>query len=200
MKNKKIIFALIVFLIILIIIFCTYNLLKNGNTNINKSEEEIVDKILNINSYSAKLEIEIESNKNKTKYIVKQNVENNNCIQEVLEPSNIAGVITKYDGTNLSIINTKLELESVFKDYSYIAENSLWINSFIEEFKNSANAIKSSTESEIILEIQRNEENKYNANKKLYIDKTTGKPNKMVVKDTNQKVIIYILYSEIEIS
>lgn len=200
MKNKKIIFILSVCIIILIIIFCAYNFMKNGNTNINKSEEEIVDKILNINSYTAKLEIEIESNKNKTKYVVKQEVENNNCIQEVLEPSNIAGVITKYDGTNLSILNTKLELESIFNNYSYIAENRLWLNSFIEEFKNSEKNSKTSSENEIVLEMQRNEENKYNANKKLYIDKSTGKPIKMVVKDTNQKIIIYILYSEIEIS
>lgn len=200
MKNKKIIFILAICIIILIIIFCAYIFMKNGNTNINKSEEEIVDKILNINSYTAKLEIEIESNKNKTKYVVKQEVKNNNCIQEVLEPSNIAGVITKYDGTNLSIINTKLELESIFNNYSYIAENRLWLNSFIEEFKNSEKSSKTSSENEIVLEIQRNGENKYNANKKLYLDKATGKPTKMVVKDTNQKIIIYILYSEIEIS
>ena len=97
-------------------------------------------------------------------------------------------------------MNKKLELETVFKDYSYIAENRLWLNEFVEEFRNSENAKKTSTENEIVLEIQRNKENKYNANKKLYIDKTTGKPKKMIVKDVNQKVIIYILYTEIEIS
>ncbi len=200
MNGKKKIIILAVCIIILLIIFCTYNFIKKGNTSINKSEEEIVDKILNIKSYNAKLDIEIETNKNKTKYVVKQNVENNNSTQEVLEPSNIAGVITKYDGTNLSIMNKKLELETVFKDYSYIAENRLWLNEFVEEFRNSENAKKTSTENEIVLEIQRNKENKYNANKKLYIDKTTGKPKKMIVKDVNQKVIIYILYTEIEIS
>ena len=200
MNGKKIIIILAVCIIILLIIFCTYNFIKKGNTSINKSEEEIVDKILNIKSYNAKLDIEIETNKNKTKYVVKQNVENNNSTQEVLEPSNIAGVITKYDGTNLSIMNKKLELETFFKDYSYIAENRLCLNEFVEEFRNSDNAKKTSTENEIVLEIQRNKENKYNANKKLYIDKTTGKPKKMIVKDVNQKVIIYILYTEIEIS
>ena len=34
-------------------------------------------------------------------------------------------------------------------------------------------------------------------NKILYIDKKTNKPSKMVIKDKNNKTLIYILYSEI---
>lgn len=178
MKNKKVILivvAIILILAILISIFA-YKFLKNGNNKINKSEGEIIEDILNIKSYKAKLEIEVESNKNKTKYVVKQELKPNNVsIQEIIEPSNIAGVITEYDGTNLKIINNKLELTTTFENYSYIADNSMWLYSFIESYKDCENSKVTSKENEIILEFKDENNTKYTAYKKLYIDKKTRK-------------------------
>lgn len=202
MKAKKLI---VIFSIILIIILVSIFLIlyykngKVGNTIINKSEEQIVDSILNIKSYSAKLDVSIETNKNTTKYVVSQKVENEKSTQEVLEPENIAGVITEYDGTNLKIRNNKLNLETTFQNYQYVVENRLWLNSFIEEFKESSNKKVNSKENEIILEVS-NTENPYNTYKKLYIDKKTGKPTKMQIEDINKKMLVYILYTEITIS
>lgn len=202
MKAKKLI---VIFSIILIIILVSIFLIlyykngKVGNTIINKSEEQIVDSILNIKSYSAKLDVSIETNKNTTKYVVSQKVENEKSTQEVLEPENIAGVITEYDGTNLKIRNNKLNLETTFQNYQYVVENRLWLNSFIEEFKESSNKKVNSKEKEIILEVS-NTENPYNTYKKLYIDKKTGKPTKLQIEDINKKMLVYILYTEITIS
>ena len=202
MKAKKLI---VIFSIILIIILVSIFLIlyykngKVGNTIINKSEEQIVDSILNIKSYSAKLDVSIETNKNTTKYVVSQKVENEKSTQEVLEPENIAGVITEYDGTNLKIRNNKLNLETTFQNYQYIVENRLWLNSFIQEFKESSNKKVNSKENEIILEVS-NTENPYNTYKKLYIDKKTGKPTKLQIEDINKKMLVYILYTEITIS
>ena len=42
-------------------------------------------------------------------------------------------------------------------------------------------------------------ENNYQKYEKLYIAKETGKPTKMEIKDTNQNIIIYIIYNEINI-
>ena len=39
--------------------------------------------------------------------------------------------------------------------------------------------------------------NQYMYNKTLYIDKKTNKPIKMLIKDKNNKTLIYILYNEI---
>ena len=202
MKAKKLI---VIFSIILIIILVSIFLIlyykngKVGNTIINKSEEQIVDSILNIKSYSAKLDVSIETNKNTTKYVVSQKVENEKSTQEVLEPENIAGVITEYDGTNLKIRNNKLNLETTFRNYQYVVENRLWLNSFIEEFKESSNKKVNSKENEIILEVS-NTENPYNTYKKLYIDKKTGKPTKLQIEEINKKMLVYILYTEITIS
>ena len=202
MKNKKKFFILLfVFIIILVTIFLIlyYKNNKNGNTTINKSEEEIINSILEMKSYSAKLDITIETNKNKTQYKVSQTLKEGKATQEVLEPENIAGVITEYDGTNLKIKNNKLDLETTFQNYQYIVENRLWLDSFIEDFKTLENKKTSSDQNEIILEVKR-EDMPYNIYKKLYIDKKTRKPIKLIVQDINQKTLVYILYTEITIS
>ncbi len=202
MKNKKIILILFIILILIaltIFLIFYYKNGKTGNTIINQSEEKILDTILNMTSYQAKLDITIETNKNKTKYVVNQSMKNGISKQEVLEPENIAGVITEYDGKNLKIRNNKLNLETTFENYQYIVENRLWLDSFIAEYKTSQNVKNSSQENEILLEIE-NKENPYNVHKKLYVDKKTGKPTKMIVQDINQKTLVYILYTEIKIS
>lgn len=202
MKNKKIIIlTIIIAILIFIIIFALYYYKKGkiGNTIINKSEEQIIESILNIKSYDANLEVTIQTNKNTTKYALKQELKEEKCIQEVVKPENIAGVITEYDGNSLKIRNNKLNLETTFQDYKYITESNLWLNSFIKEFKETNNKKISTAEKEIILEID-NRKNTYSSYKKLYIDKKTGKPTKMQIEDVNQKVLVYILYTEIKIS
>ena len=93
---------------------------KNSNLGNNMSSQEIVDYILSTNSYKSNVTIQVNSNKNNNKYILNQeyNTENG-CVQEVVEPANIAGVriIRKQD--NLTIENTSLSL----KDYKRI----VWI-------------------------------------------------------------------------
>lgn len=203
MKFKRMIFiTLIITILIFILFFLVYYYKKNniGNTIINQSEESIVENILNIKSYEAKLDITVETNKNKTHYIILQTLENGNAKQEVLEPENISGVITQYNGNELRIRNNKLNLETTFQGYQYIVKNSLWLESFIEDYKlEQNNTMKTVNNNEIILEVRTNE-NPYNFYKKLYIDKNTGKPIKMIVQDINQKTLVYILYNEIKIS
>lgn len=202
MKSKKLIIILIIaFVIISISIFLilNYKKLKGGNTIVNQSEENIINSILNIKAYSAKLNVTIETNKNKNKYVISQKIENGEATQEVLEPENIAGVITKYDGKDLKVINNKLNLETTFQNCQYIVENRLWLDSFIKEYKESENKKVNSNKKEIILEVK-NSGNVYNTLKKLYIDKQTGKPIKMEVEDINKKMLVYILYTEMTIS
>ena len=202
MKNSKKIFTVVFILtIIMISIFLImyYKNTKVGNTIINKSEEEIINNILEMKSYKANLEIEIDTNKNKTKYKVNQRLDNGKAEQEVLEPENIAGVITEYDGTNLKIKNNKMDLETTFENYQYIVENRLWLDSFLKEYKTLEGTKISSNENDIILEVNKKED-PYNIHKKLYIDKKTGIPSKMIVQDINKKTLVYILYTEIKIS
>lgn len=115
MKNKKLLYIIAILLIICVIGIITicffrkndYKTGNIGNTNI-KSAEDIKDYILNISSYEADVSLEVTSNKNTNKYrLIQKYVSPNIFKQEVLEPSNIKGLTTIYDGTNLKIENSR---------------------------------------------------------------------------------------------
>lgn len=204
---------LIVITIILIIFFISlYFFIKSdyknqnfGNNMSNKNIEEIEEYILNISSFEAKIEVNIESNKNKNRYLLSQKYTKPNISkQTVIEPSNIAGIETIYDGENLTIHNSKLNLSSIFENYEYIVDNFLWLNSFIDDYKEGKSNQRTSLEEKdgvIIMETRtKNEDKQYVYNKKLYIDRNTGKPTKLIVQDINKKNLVYILYNEITVN
>ena len=164
----------------------------------NKTEEEMIQDVLNISFYRAQLKIKIASNKNENQYIVKQEVTKNMVRQEILQPENIAGVVTTYEEGKLTLYNSQLELSQVYEDYAYMTNNALWLNSFVEEFKNNTEKTKISYENNnIILEVKN--ERRYDYRKKLYINKENGKPLQLIVQDINQKQTICIEYTELEI-
>lgn len=132
MKNKKVIIFVIVLAIIAIIVFFfvknNYKKINIGNNITNKSIEQIEEYILNISSYKARIEVEVISNKNENKYILMQKyVSPNISRQEVIEPSNIKGIETIYNGTSLTINNSGLGLSSIYENYQYMVDNCLWI-------------------------------------------------------------------------
>lgn len=202
MKNKKIIFITLVIILILaiLIIFLLNktNVKKIGN---NSTSQEIVDYILNISSYEAKIEVEVKSNKNTNKYILKQQyISPDVATQEVLEPSNISGIKIIKKGNDLKLENTSLNLSNIFENYEYLADNALDLSCFIEDYKESQNSNYEEKDNKIIMNVQTKNENKYRQSKKLYIDKSTGNPLKMEITDINQNITVYILYNEVKIN
>lgn len=200
--NKKIFLAIFIGIAIILIIFFAQNIYKKtniGNTIINKTTEEIINNILNMKSYKANLSAKIKSNKNENTYVLTQKSTDGKVYeQEVLEPNTIQGTIIQHDGTNLKIGNTKLNLSKIYENYPYLTQNELLLNSFIEDYKNSKDSKIEETESEIILTTNVENGNKYIKYKTLKIDKNTGKPTKLEIKDVTQNVLVYILYNDIE--
>ena len=199
MKSKKRIILIICILLIsfFIILFFYYKTKKNGN-NISKSISNIEDHILNISSYEAIISVEITSNKNINKYIIKQwYVSPNIFKQEIQAPENIKGLVTLYDGKDLKIENSILDLSKIYENYSYITNNFLSLNSFIEESKDTE-IIETEKDNRVKMSIETN--NKYSKYKDLIIDKDTGIPIEMKIMDENKKTLVYILYNEITIN
>lgn len=192
---------IIIIFIIVIGVFIYKNMIKNSKNGNNISSQEIVDYILNINSYKANLTIQVNSNKNQNKYIMKQEYNSENgSIQEVIEPSNIAGVrIIKKDG-NLTIENTSLNLSTIFENYKGLEGNYLDLNTFIDDYKNYDKSNFEENDTEIILKTKNSNENKYTQNKILYINKEKMKPTKLIIEDNNQNMTINIQYNEIELN
>ena len=167
--------------------------LKIGN---NTSSQEIVDYILNISSYETKIEVEVQSNKNQNKYILKQQYKGPDRIeQEVIEPNNIAGFKISKEGNQLKIENTNLSLSSIFENYEYVADNVLDLCSFIKDYQSDEKADWKEENNQIIMTIKQE-----NAERKLFIDRNTGKPQKMEVKWVNKNTTVYILYNEVNIN
>ncbi len=199
MKNKKILFFILILLVlILIITFFYLNTYKNSKIVNNIDKSNIKEYILNISSYEAKATITVKSNKNTNKYIVKQQYNSNKVFkQEILEPENIKGLITIYDGNNLKIENTKLNLSNIYENYQFISNNVLDLYAFLENYKNSSNAEYEENDTQIVMKLKNDNLNNYNIFQNLYIDKNTALPTKMEIIDKNQNTLVYIEYNEI---
>lgn len=199
LENKKIICISVIIILIIILSIFFNNMAKNKKNGNNNISQEIVNNILNISSYECKVEVEIKSNKNSNKYIIKQEYKSSEeNSQEILEPSNIKGVKITKQGNNLKIENSNLSLTKIIEDYKQLTQNTLDLIAFIEDYKNNENSQFKEEENQIILETILKKQNIYQKYEKLYIDKNTGKPIKLEIKDTNQNVIINIIYNEIK--
>ncbi len=202
MKNKKVIFMIaIIFIIIGIMIYFfsknNYKTTEFGNTTI-KSAEDIKEYILNLESYDAQISVEISSNKNQNQYKMRQIYKAPNLERlEILEPQSVKGIITTYDGNNLKIENTTFNLNKIYENYPYIAENSLWLSDFINNYKNNPNTTFKEEENQIIMQTNIQEKSIIQT---LYIDTKTKKPTKLTLEDVNKKMLVYILYNEIKIN
>ncbi len=205
LKNKKIMWIGIIIILIIIIITLIFftkfnnNTSKNFKIGNNTTSQEIVDNILNMSSYKATIAVDVKSNKNESKYVLKQSYsgEEDNW-QEVIEPSNIAGVKVTKSGKSLKIENANLNLSSIFENYEFISNNCLDLNSFIESYKNDAKSEWKEKDNQIIMKTSSSKKSK--SQRILYISKETGNPVKMEIEDTNKNMAVYILYTEVSVN
>ncbi len=201
---KKIITIITIIIVVIIAFFIktNYKKIKFGNNMSNKSAEEVEQYILGISSYEVQETITVESNKNTNNYIVKEKYSNDSNVykREMVKPENLSGMVFIYDGTNLKIENSKLNLSKIYENYPYVGENIITLKSFIDDYKESNETSLYEENEEIILEVKIKNGNKYVAYKKLYFNKSTGVPTRLEIKDVTQKTVIYILYNEIKIN
>lgn len=194
----------ILFCIILLINFIngkSNKIFRNGN-NINEiSISNIERKMLNINSYEATVTIKVVSNKNENEYKIKQKYVSPNLYKiEVISPDNIRGVVTCFDGRELKVLNSSLNLSKIYSDYNVIVDNDMLLNTFLKNYMESEDSTYEKTDEYIILKTEVFDSNKYAKNKKLYIDAKTNMPAKLEIEDVNQKVLVYISYNEVELN
>lgn len=204
LKNRKKIYIIgsltIVVLELIFLLIMNNNMAKNLKIGNNTNSQEIVNNILNISSYESTIDVEIKSNKNNNKYVIKQKYLNEDeNSQEVIEPNNIAGIKISKNKNNLKIENSKLGVEKILENYEEITNNYLDLYAFINDYKNNQNS-KYKEENEMIeMNTTTETKNIYTKYETLYVSKNTEKPIKMEIKDTNQNLIVYIIYKEINI-
>ena len=186
--KKKIIFVALIIIAIIILFFVVkinYKNIKSGNTITSKNTDSIVNNILNMKSYKANAKIKVVSNKNENTYeIEQQNIGKEEYKQIVKEPREIEGMEIIFKENKLEIKNTKLNLNKIYENYKYITENELVLTSFIKNYTTENESQIKENENEIIMEVKiKNETNKYIKYETLYVDKQTGMPIKLEIKD-----------------
>lgn len=196
--NKKMVF---IFAIICIIVFCIfyYIFFISGNNIVRNQKEFVEDMFEKLNSYEANIDVVIVSNKNENKYSMRQIVDGENSKLIINSPENVSGLEIEIKDNNLKITNLKTNMEKEYKNYKSVINSSLFIKSFIEDFYEFPNQIQES-ENEIIVKINLEKENDtYTKSKELYLNKETGMPIKLLIKDDNQKINTSIIYNDIKI-
>ncbi len=199
MKKIKAIF--IILSISIVLIFCVFGI-KNAKIGKNNINQDNVKDIFNMKEYEAELEVTINSNKNQNKYKIKQKYKKDEeeIIQEIVEPENLKGIKIIKQKNKITLENTELNLNKIFSEYNGIAQNDMDLDSFVKDFKENEQSSKIEEKSEeIVLETQSKNKNKYTKNKILTISKNTGTPINMEIKDINKKTTVYIVYSKVEI-
>ena len=204
MNKKKIILFIGILIIVGIAIYFIFfhkNTAKNLKIGNNTTSQEIVNYILDINSYEVQIEVEVTSNKNKNKYKMKQKyIKPDMITQEIIEPENIKGIKLIKNKNQLKIENSNLNLTKIIENYEFMEDNCLDLINFIEEYKKNENANFEENENEIILQVECQNSNNNTKFRKLILDKKTGNPTKMEIKDTSKKTTVYILYNEVKLN
>lgn len=198
MKRKYLIFLILIFFIIFLIFY--YKNFLNGNNTFKKSNEEIIENILNENlSYKSEAQVTIYSNKNENTYIINQEETKKYSKLEVVSKGDISGLILEYKENKMILKNTELNLEKIFDNYKELSGNYLFLKTFVKEYLESENCQILEDEENIIIKISLLEFNKYIKYKELYIDKKTGLPNKLIIKNSDKQIKVCIIYNNIEI-
>ena len=197
MKKKYIIFF-IIFILIFLIFY--YKNQKLGNTIINLSEEMIIENILNNKlNYEAKVKVKVYSNKNNNEYNLKIVENEKYCVIEAIGKNSISGLKIEKKNNDLIIKNTKLKLDKIYENYQEITDSSLLLSSFSKDYNETDKRSIIEKENETLIKITLKDNNKYIKYKELYLNKDTGFPTKMIIKDSIKQPKIIIEYTSIEI-
>ena len=89
-------------------------------------------------------------------------------------------------------------MQKIYENYKSVINNSLFLNSFIKDYKTNESEIIEN-EQEIIVKINLKNDNTYIKTKELYINKETKLPTKLLIKDDAQKINTSIIYNDIKI-
>lgn len=197
MKNKKVFIFVLICMIVFFIFYYIFVFLGN-NKNIN--QDEIVDKILNsFIKYEANIIVHVVSNKNESYYSMFQSVNNNDSKIVVSNPEDINGLTIEKNNNYLKISNPKINMERIYSDYNMALNNSLFLDTFVKDFKNNDSKVLEEKD-KIIFKVKINDNfNTYANYKELYVNKKTGIPEKLLIKDNTQKIRISIIYNDIKI-
>ena len=100
------------------------------------------------------------------------------------------------NGNNINSKQSEEIVNDILNISSYKAEIEMTVTNI---YSNDNNKEIVEEKEEIVLKCKK-EGNKYNVYYELNIDKKTGKPTKLLIRDVNKKEVVYIVYTKVEMS
>ena len=186
--------------LLLIFAFCGYKFFRTGNNKNIESIDELGEYILNISNYEIEANVTIYSNKNSNTYRFTEYKMNEYQKQEIFNEEDNNSIVIENDGDKLTIKNTLLDLTQVFENYEEVAKNTIGFDAFLDDYNNSDSVNISEDEKYYLIFVKvKNSSNKYIQNKTLFVDKKSGKAEKIEVKDINNNSTIVIEYTRFQI-
>ena len=178
--KKRIMYIFVLICIIFFVIFY-YIFLLSGN-NINRNQKEFVEEILKkFKSYEANLIVLVNSNKNNNEYKMYQEVNSESSKLVVNNPQNVNGLCIELKENKLIISNEKTKMQKVYENYNNFVNESIFLNTFIEDYENNKAEIEEN-EQEIIVKLEMKDyEDTYIKFKELYINKKSEIPTKLII-------------------
>ena len=189
-----------VFVLICFILFCFFYYIfsKRGNNKNSNREIEIDDVLENFLNYEANLKINISSNKTNNSYSSIQKVENQYSKMVVFNPEENFNIEIEVNNNVLKITNKLLDVEKIYENQKILLNNHLFLNVFVQDFKENESKIEETNEEIIINTNLKNNPNTYIKYKELVIDKKSLKPKKLIIKDNAQNNKICIIYNDVK--
>ena len=198
----KKIYKILITIVIISIIFCIFNYKKifSGNNISVKSKNVIIESILNGKiKYNAKIKVEVISNKNKNVYVIKQKESGKESYQEVISDGDIEGLKIVCTENVLKVENSNLKIEKIYENYDIVTNDYLFLTNFAKDYLKNEHFEIEENDKCMIVKVEVKDANKYIKFKELYLDKKTGMPIKMIIKDSDKQKRASIEYINIEI-
>ncbi len=189
---------LITFLISITISLCSCK-------ELTKEEEfnDIQKTFSEINSYSSVAEIEVTGNKSSKAFKVNHIFEKpDKYVTEILEPKENIGNKTVYNGSRAYLYNKQAEQFKVLKQVKASEDKMLFLGYFLSNLS-SAGDLDVSRETidkadYIVIGIAIPGNNRYRVYEKLWINKSTHLPYKLIIYDDKDKETVKVKYKDVK--
>lgn len=168
-----------------------------------KKPEDVQKLLMKLKTYQCDVVFAVTNNKSTNVYKAKHMYKYPNKYRiEILEPNELKGQTTIYNGDKAYIFHPQLNTSLITQNFNHSTEYSAFVGTFIEAFKNNGGArfkMDSFQDKQCyVLEIPIEGENPYRTLEKIWIDADSILPVKAEILDKNNKVSAQVLYENFE--
>jgi len=188
----------------ILLLFLIVSIVLSGCSAENAKKPEDVQKLLmKLKSYKSDVIFAVSNNKSTNVYKAKHLYKFPDMYRiEILEPNELKGQTTIYNGDKAYIYHPQLETYLLTQNFNNSMEYSSFVGSFIEHFKNNGGArfnMENFGDKQCyVLEIPIKGENPYRVMEKIWIDAEELLPVKVEILDKNNNISVQVLYENFE--